>query len=121
VDDTNDGNEDGKYSENGWLTGYGSTWSKLHPMDIHLRPELEEQIRQDIQRGPYQTVDEFVEHAVSLLHQQEAWFASHRDEIAGKIEQGWSAAERGELADDKEVQGHMQERKRAWIEQQRPA
>ena len=90
-------------------------------MDIHLRPELEEQIRQDIQRGPYQTVDEFVERAVSLLHEQEAWFASHRDEIAGKIEEGWNATERGELAGDKEVQAHMRERKRAWIEQQRPA
>jgi Arc/MetJ-type ribon-helix-helix transcriptional regulator len=52
-------------------------------MDIHLGPELEEEIRQDSQRGPYQTVDEFVERAVSLLHEQEAWLASHRDEIAG--------------------------------------
>jgi Arc/MetJ-type ribon-helix-helix transcriptional regulator len=90
-------------------------------MDIHLRPELEEQIRQDIQRGPYQTVDEFVERAVSLLHEQEAWYAFHRDEIAGKIEEGWNAAARGELVSDKEVQAHMQERKRAWSEQQRPA
>jgi len=90
-------------------------------MDIHLRPELEEQIRQDIQRGPYQTVDEFVERAVTLLHEQEAWLATHRDEIAGKIEEGWNAAVRGELAGDTEVQAHMQERKRAWIEQQRPA
>jgi putative addiction module CopG family antidote len=90
-------------------------------MDIHLRPELEEQIRQDIQRGPYQTVDEFVERAVTLLHEQEAWLATHRDEIARKIEEGWNAAVRGELASDKEVQAHMQERKRAWSEQQRPA
>jgi putative addiction module CopG family antidote len=90
-------------------------------MDIHLRPELEEQIRQDIQRGPYQTVDEFVERAVNLLHEQEAWLASHRDEIAGKIEEGWNAAVRGELTSDKDVQARMQERKRAWSEQQRPA
>jgi len=90
-------------------------------MDIHLRPELEEQIRQDIQRGPYQTVDEFVERAVNLLHEQEAWFASHRDEIAGKVEEGWNAAERGELTGEREVQAQMQERKRAWIEQQRTA
>jgi len=90
-------------------------------MDIHLRPELEEQIRQDIQRGPYQTIDEFVERAVTLLHEQEAWLATHRNEIAGKIEEGWNAAVRGELAGDKEVQAHMQERKRAWSEQQRPA
>jgi putative addiction module CopG family antidote len=90
-------------------------------MDIHLRPELEEQIRQDIQRGPYQTVDEFVERAVSLLHEQETWFASNRDEIAGKIEEGWNSAAQGELASDKEVQAHMQERKRAWSEQRRSA
>jgi putative addiction module CopG family antidote len=90
-------------------------------MNIHLRPELEAQIRQDIQHGPYQTVDEFVERAVSLLHEQEVWFASHRDEIAGKIEEGWAAAARGELASDTEVQARMQDRKRAWSEQQRPA
>jgi putative addiction module CopG family antidote len=90
-------------------------------MNIHLRPELEEQIRQDIQRGSYQTVDEFIERAVNLLHEQESWFASHRDEIAGKIEEGWNAAARGELAGNKEMQAHMQERKRAWSEQQRPA
>ena len=39
-------------------------------MNIRLRPELEELIKQDIQRGAYQTVDEFVEHAVSLLHER---------------------------------------------------
>jgi Arc/MetJ-type ribon-helix-helix transcriptional regulator len=38
---------------------------------IHLRPELEEMIKQNVQRGPYQTVDEFVEHAISLVHGKE--------------------------------------------------
>ena len=89
-------------------------------MTIHLRPELEELIRQDILRGPYQSIDEFVEHAVSLLHEQEAWFASHRDEIAQKIEEGWDAAQRGELLSSEQVQTNMQERKRIWREQ-RPA
>jgi hypothetical protein len=27
-------------------------------MEIRLRPELEELIKQDVQRGPYETVDE---------------------------------------------------------------
>jgi Arc/MetJ-type ribon-helix-helix transcriptional regulator len=90
-------------------------------MEIHLRPELEEQIRQDIQRGPYQTVDEFVERAVSLLHEQEAWFASNHHEIAVKIEDGWNGAEQDELAGDREVRAHMQGKKRVWIEQQRQA
>lgn len=90
-------------------------------MTIHLRPELEELIKQDVLRGPYQSVDEFVEHAVSLLHEQEAWFASHRDEIAGKIEEGWDAAQRGELRSSDQVKANMQERKRIWLERQRPA
>lgn len=90
-------------------------------MIIHLRPELEELIKQDVLRGPYQSVDEFVEHAVSLLHEQEAWFASHRDEIARKIEEGWDAAQRGELRSSDQVKANMQERKRIWLERQRPA
>jgi Arc/MetJ-type ribon-helix-helix transcriptional regulator len=39
-------------------------------MEIRFRPELEELIKQDVQRGPYETVDEFVEQAVSMLHEQ---------------------------------------------------
>lgn len=35
-------------------------------MEVRLRPELEELIKQDVQRGPYETVDEFVEQAVSM-------------------------------------------------------
>jgi putative addiction module CopG family antidote len=66
-------------------------------MEIRLRPELEALIREDVERGAYQTVDEFVEHAVALLHEQEAWLADHRDEIEGKIAEGYAAAQRGEL------------------------
>jgi Arc/MetJ-type ribon-helix-helix transcriptional regulator len=90
-------------------------------MAIHLRAELEELIRQDLQRGPYQTVEEFIEHAVKLLHEQEAWFASRCGEIAEKVEEGWNAAARGELVVDAQVQSNMRERKRAWIEQHRQA
>jgi putative addiction module CopG family antidote len=72
---------------------------KLVLMKIHLSPELEEMIKQDVQRGPYQSVDEFIERGVSLLHDQEAWLAEHGSEIRAKIEQGYAAAQRGELID----------------------
>ena len=42
-------------------------------MNVRLRPEIEKLIRQDVERGPYQSVDEFVERAVSMLHEQEGW------------------------------------------------
>ena len=35
-------------------------------MDIRLKPELEKLMEEDVQRGPYQTADEFVERAVIL-------------------------------------------------------
>jgi len=82
-------------------------------MEIRLRPELENLIKQDVERGPYQTVDEFVERAVSMLHEQEAWLAQNRSEIARKIEEGYAAAERGELLDPAEVRAKLDELKRS--------
>jgi putative addiction module CopG family antidote len=90
-------------------------------MKIHLRPELEQLIKQDVQRGPYQTVDEFVEHAVSLLHEQEAWLAEHGSEIRERIEQGYAAAQRGELIDSDQVRSRLDERKGAWLADKRQA
>lgn len=81
-------------------------------MNIHLRPELEELIKQDVQRGPYQNADEFVEHAVSLLHEQESWLAEHASEIRQKIAQGYTSAQRGELFDPEQVRSAMEEKKR---------
>jgi Arc/MetJ-type ribon-helix-helix transcriptional regulator len=83
-------------------------------MKTHLRPALEEMIKQDVQPGPYQSVDEFVEHAVSLLREQESWLAEHGAEIGTKIEQGYAAARCGELTDSEQVRTILDERGRAW-------
>jgi antitoxin ParD1/3/4 len=80
-------------------------------MEIHLRPELEELIKQDVQRGSYQTVDEFVERAVSMLHEQEAWLAQNRVGIAAKIDEGYAAAQRGELIEVDTVRSRLAELK----------
>jgi Arc/MetJ-type ribon-helix-helix transcriptional regulator len=82
-------------------------------MEIRLKPELAELIKQDVQRGAYQTVDEFVEHAVSMLHEQEVWLAQNRVEIASKIDEGYAAAQRGELIDADAVRSKLSELKRA--------
>lgn len=88
-------------------------------MTIHLNDELEQLIRQDIKRGPYRSVDEFLEHAVRLLHEHEDWLAFHREKFTKMIDEGWQAAARGELADEAVVRARMEERKRAWLEQTR--
>ena len=82
-------------------------------MEIHLKPELEELIKQDVQRGSYQTVDEFVERAVSMLHEQEAWLAQNRLEIATKIDEGYAAAQRGELVEPDAVRSKLADLKSA--------
>ena len=81
-------------------------------MEIRLRPELAELIKQDVERGSYQTVDEFVERAVSMLHEHEAWLAQNQAEIEAKIGEGYGAAQRGELIDADAVRSRLAELKR---------
>lgn len=88
-------------------------------MDIRLKPELEKLVEQDVQRGPYQTADEFVERAVVLLHEQESWLAEHAAEISAKIDEGYAAAKRGELIDAERARASMAEKKREWLADKR--
>lgn len=88
-------------------------------MDIWLKPELEKLVEQDVQRGPYQTADEFVERAVVLLHEQESWLAEHAAEISAKVGEGFAAAKRGELIDAERARAAMEEKKRAWLADKR--
>lgn len=87
-------------------------------MEIRLRPELEALIRQDVQRGPYQTVDEFVERAVAMLHEQEVWLAEHHAKIGAQIAEGYAAAQRGELLEADEVRSRLNDVKRKRLGQQ---
>jgi putative addiction module CopG family antidote len=89
-------------------------------LEIRLRPEIEELIKQDVQRGPYESVDEFVEQAVSMLHEREAWLAANRAEIQSKIGEGYAAAQGGELLDPEEVRSKLAELKRKRTSNQQP-
>jgi putative addiction module CopG family antidote len=90
-------------------------------MDIRLKPEMEEMIRREVERGAYRSVDEFVEHAVTLLHEEEVWLAENGSGIRTKIEQGFASAQRGELVDSERARQEMEQRKSAWIAEKRRA
>jgi len=47
--------------------------------------------------------------------------AAHGSEIRAKIEQGYAAAQRGELIDSAQVCSKLDERKRAWLAEKRQA
>jgi antitoxin ParD1/3/4 len=72
-------------------------------MTIHLKPELEALIQAEVERGSYESADEFVAQAIRLLHAEEQWLADNRADIAAKIERGFAQAERGELVDGEEA------------------
>jgi hypothetical protein len=52
-------------------------------MDLLSRPEIEELVRHDVERG-YQSI----EHAVSLLHAHASWVAEDRAEVKTKRARG---------------------------------
>jgi antitoxin ParD1/3/4 len=72
-------------------------------MEIHLSPELEELVDSEVRSGRYRSADEVVGEALLLLAQRGAGFAFRTDEMRAQIEEGWLAAERGELVDCDEV------------------
>ena len=43
--------------------------------------------------------------------ERDAWLADHR----AKIEEGYAAAQRGELVDSEQVRSEMEQKKRAWL------
>ena len=88
-------------------------------MTIHLKPELEALIQKDVDRGVYQSVDEFVERAVQMLHEEEALLANDSQTIHEKIERAFRQFERGEGLTPEESRARLQEKKAAWLSQQR--
>jgi putative addiction module CopG family antidote len=87
-------------------------------MTIELPPELETLIMKDMQRGPYESVSDFVAQAVQMLHAQEEWLTENRAEIEAKIEEGYAAAKRGEMLSAEQVRLRMEEKKRVWLAEQ---
>ncbi len=86
-------------------------------MPITLRPEHEQLIAEALRSGAYQSPDEVIKRALELLHERDTWVAENR----AKIEEGYAAAQRGELIDSDQVRAQMEEKKRAWLAEQRKA
>ena len=86
-------------------------------MSITLRPEEERLIAEALRSGAYQSPEEVIRRALELLHERDAWLAENR----AKIEAGYAAAERGELMDAQQARAQMEQKKHAWLDEQRKA
>jgi len=84
-----------------------------------VKPELEALIQKDVDRGHYQSIDEFVERAVQMLHEEEALLAIDSQAIQEKIERAFGEFGRGEGFTPEESRARLQDKKVAWLKQQR--
>jgi antitoxin ParD1/3/4 len=87
------------------------------PMQITLRPEHERLVSEALRSGAYESPEEVIKRALELLRDRDAWLAENR----ARIQEGYAAAQRGELMDGDEVRAQMAERKHAWLAEQRKA
>jgi len=86
-------------------------------MTIVLQPEHDQLIAEALRSGAYQSSEEVIKQALELLHERDAWLAENR----AKIEEGCAAAQHGELIDSDKARSQMEEKKRAWVAEQRQA
>jgi len=79
---------------------------------VHLTPEVEQIIREDLAHGTHASAEEYVARAVKAFHEQEAELAAERRAISDAIEAGYEQASRGEVVSASEVQRRLGELRR---------
>jgi predicted transcriptional regulator len=84
-------------------------------MTIQLKPEIERIVQQDVAAGVSGSVEEYIEQAILVHHQEQLDLAARREEISALIEEGWQSAQRGELYSEEEVRAYLEERKKEWL------
>ncbi len=71
-------------------------------MNINLTPELESLVQKKVKSGRYNSASEVVRAALRLFEDHESVREARLQSIRRKIEEGWAAAERGDLIDGEE-------------------
>ena len=68
-------------------------------MNVSLTPELESFVQRKVASGLYTSASEVIREGLRLLEEQERLKEAHRNQALEKVEEGWAAAQRGELLD----------------------
>jgi antitoxin ParD1/3/4 len=88
-------------------------------MTIELKPETAAIIRSQLQKGAFANPEEIVERALEFLALEEDWLADSSTQINAKVQEGWDAAQRGDLIDADQVRTNLAKRKEAWLAEHR--
>ena len=83
-------------------------------MPITPRPEHEEMIAKAMQSGAYRNPDDVIGRALEMLHSEDLWLNSRKEEIEGKIERAFAQFNRGEFLSAEESRADMARRKAEW-------
>jgi len=86
-------------------------------MPITLQPDHERLIAEALRSGTYQDSGEVIQRALELLRDRDAWLAENR----ARINEGYAAAQRGELIDADQVRAQREGKKHAWRAEQQKA
>ncbi len=68
-------------------------------MNINLTPELESLVQKKVKSGRYNSASEVVREALRLFQDHERIREARLQSLTHKIDEGWAAAERGDLID----------------------
>ncbi len=64
-------------------------------MNIHLTPESEKLVNEQLARGDFRSPEEVIEHALEVLHSEGEWIEDNKDSINNKIERAFRQFEEG--------------------------
>jgi putative addiction module CopG family antidote len=87
-------------------------------MTIHLKPEFEALIQKEVARGAYRSIEDYVERAVQLLHDEEALLHETRDAVHEQIGLGLAQLDQGRGMSGAVSRTRLRGKKAAWLEQQ---
>lgn len=76
-------------------------------MIITLRPEQEELVREIIESGAFQNVEEAVGSALEMLRSQNEWLLANRDAIDARLRQGIAELDRGEGIPEDQLDAYL--------------
>jgi antitoxin ParD1/3/4 len=79
-------------------------------MNINLKPELEQFVKEKVAKGHYKSVDEAVNEGLRLLTLQDDIYKVRFEELTQEIMIGIKASERGEVVDGEIAMGELRQK-----------